>query len=54
MERNEIQKLMEEIEIYKQAIQDAEDALDAAEKELNEVLDYKLEKEYGPHLTIVE
>ena len=54
MEKNEIQKLMEEIEIYKQAIQDAQDALDAAERELDEVLDYEYEKENGPQLTIVE
>ena len=54
MEKNEIQKLMEEVEIYKQAIRDAQDALDAAEKELDEVLEYEYEQENSPKLTIVE
>ena len=34
-----IQKLMEEIEVYKQAIQNAKDALASAEMELDETLD---------------
>ena len=37
-----IQKLMEEVEIYRQAIQNAEAALDSAEKELDEVLTLSL------------
>lgn len=36
---NKIQELMKEIEIYKQAIQDAKDALASAEMELDETLD---------------
>ena len=36
---NKIQQLMTEVEIYKQAIQDAKDALASAEMELDEVLD---------------
>ena len=51
---NEIRKLMEEVEIYKQAIQDAQDALDSAEKELDEVLAYEYEKESKPQMNIVE
>ena len=54
MEKNEIQKLMREVETYKQAIQDAQDALDAAEKELDEILAYEYEQENSPKLTIVE
>lgn len=38
MESN-IKKLMNEVEIYKQAIQDAKDALASAEMELDEALD---------------
>ena len=34
-----IQDLMQEVEIYKQAIRDAEDALESAELELDETLD---------------
>ena len=36
---NEIQELMVEVENYRQAIQDAQDALDAAERELDEALE---------------
>lgn len=39
MENNKIQELMSEVEIYKQAIQDAKDALASAEMELDETLD---------------
>ena len=35
---NKIQKLLDEVDIYKQAIQDAHNALDEAERELGEVL----------------
>ena len=45
MEANKIQKLMKEVEIYKQAIQDAKDALDSAEMELDETLDEEFRKE---------
>lgn len=40
---NKIEKLMQEVEIYKQAIQDAKDALASAEMEL----DGALEAEFG-------
>lgn len=36
---NKIQQLMDEVETYKQAIQDAKDALASAEMELDETLD---------------
>lgn len=39
MENNKIQELMNEVEIYKQAVQDAKDALASAEMELDETLD---------------
>ena len=39
MENNKIQELMNEVEIYKQAIQDAKDALASAEMELDATLD---------------
>ena len=35
---SKIQELMNEVEIYKQAIQDAKDALASAEQELDETL----------------
>lgn len=38
MENNKIQALMNEVEIYRQAIQDAKDALASAEMELDETL----------------
>ena len=38
-EKAKVQKLMQEVEIYKQAIQDAKDALASAEQELDEELD---------------
>jgi len=39
METTKIQKLMQEVDIYTQAIQDAKDALASAEMELDETLD---------------
>ena len=38
MMKNRIEQLDAEIEAYRQAIEDAEGALDAADKELNEML----------------
>ena len=43
-EINKIQELMNEVEIYKQAIQDAKDALASAEMELDETLDAEFEE----------
>jgi len=54
MKKDSIQKLMDEIENYKQAIQDAQDALDAAERELEETIEYEYEKEHVPQLTIMK
>ena len=45
MEANKIQKLIKEVEIYKQAIQDAKDALASAEMELDETLEDEFRKE---------
>ena len=42
---NKIQQLMDEVEVYKQAIQDAKDALASAEMELDETLDAEFSKE---------
>ena len=39
MDSSRIQELINEVEIYKQAIQDAKDALASAEMELDETLD---------------
>ena len=39
-----IRKISEEIEQYKQAIQDAEDALAEAERELDEELEARMQK----------
>ena len=39
MSESNIQKLFKEVEIYKQAIEDAKDALASAEMELDEELD---------------
>ena len=41
---NKIEKLLKEIEIYKKAIQDAEDALASAEKELDETLEMEYDQ----------
>ena len=43
--QNEIQKLMAEVEHYKQAIQDAKDALASAEIELDDVLQEEYENQ---------
>lgn len=39
MSKDQIERLEKEIEEYKQAIRDAQDALEAAERELDETLD---------------
>lgn len=44
MENNKIQKLMSEVETYRQAIQDAKDALASAEMELDETLEEEFEQ----------
>ena len=51
---NEIQKLLDEVDIYKQAIQDAHNALDEAERELGEVLSPEPELESTPRLTVMK
>lgn len=42
---NEIQKLMAEVDLYRQAIQDAKDALASAEQELDDMLAREMEKD---------
>lgn len=42
---NKIQDLMNEVEIYKQAIQDAKDALASAEMELDAALDMEFNEQ---------
>lgn len=39
METGRIQELMNEVDVYRQAIEDAKDALASAEQELDEALD---------------
>ena len=39
MDEARIEKLMKEVEVYRQAIQDAKDALASAEMELDETLE---------------
>lgn len=51
---NKIQKLLDEVDIYKQAIQDAYNALDEAERELGEVLSPENEQENTPSLTVMK
>ena len=51
---NKIQKLLDEVEIYKQAIQDAHNALDEADRELGEVLSPEHEQENNPRLTAMK
>ena len=51
---NKIQKLMDEVDIYKQAIQHAHNALDEAERELGEVLSPENEQENTPRLTVMK
>ena len=45
-----IQELFDEVETYKQAIQDAKDALDSAERELDEELDARYHNEFDPRV----
>jgi predicted nucleic acid-binding Zn-ribbon protein len=45
MGKSKIQELFEEVELYKQAIQDAKDALASAEQELDETLDAEFENQ---------
>ena len=42
-----IRDLMQEVEIYKQAIRDARDALASAEMELDETLDTEFNRQNG-------
>jgi len=42
---NSITKLMAEVDLYKQAIQDAKDALASAEQELDDTLAYEYERQ---------
>lgn len=42
---NKIQELFNEVELYKQAIQDAKDALASAEQELDDTLDEEFNKQ---------
>lgn len=44
---NRIQELMQDVEVYKQAIRDAQDALESAEMELDEMLDAEFGKEHN-------
>ena len=49
MENNDIvkakiQKLLKDIKVYEQAISDAQNALDAAERELNDALNQQVEE----------
>ena len=39
-----IQKILKDIKVYEQAITDAQNALDAAERELNEAMEEQLEE----------
>ena len=41
MNKSKVKELMEEVETYRQAIQDAKDALASAEMELDDELDYE-------------
>ena len=47
MTDSRIQELFDEVETYKQAIQDARDALASAEQELDEDLDARYNNEFG-------
>ena len=44
MKAEKIQELFKEVEVYKQAIQDAKDALASAEQELDETLDEEFDQ----------
>ena len=39
-----IQKILKDIKVYEQAIADAQNALDAAERELNEAMEEQMEE----------
>ena len=39
-----IQKILKDIKVYEQAITDAQNALDAAERELNEAMEEQMEE----------
>ena len=47
MKDSKIQELMKEVEVYRQAIRDARDALAAADGELDEELTSRYEEEQG-------
>ena len=42
--KTKIQKILKDIKVYEQAIADAQNALDAAERELNEAMAEQLEE----------
>ena len=42
--KTKIQKILKDIKVYEQAIADAQNALDAAERELNEAMEEQLEE----------
>ena len=50
MTDSRIQELFNEVEIYRQAIQDARDALASAEQELDEELDFRYRNEFEPRV----
>ena len=50
MTDSRIQELFDEVENYKQAIQDAGDALASAGQELDEVLDARYHNEFDPQV----
>ena len=45
MNNEKIEQIERDIETYRQAIQDAKDALEAAEQELDEVLEMEFEEQ---------
>ena len=47
MKVSKIEELMQEVEVYRQAIQDAKDALASAEMELDEELESEFSKTNG-------
>lgn len=47
MKVSKIEELMQEVEVYRQAIQDAKDALASAEMELDEELESEFSKANG-------
>ena len=50
MTDSRIQELFDEVETYKQAIQDARDALASAGQELDEELDTRYHNEFDPQV----